>query len=42
MLQEEEGFRRVTPFRGSSTPMYQIIFFGLCYACNNFGHKAIN
>jgi hypothetical protein len=22
--------------------MYQTIFFGLCYSCNNFGHKAIN
>jgi hypothetical protein len=40
--QEEEGFIRVTPFRRSSTPMYQTIFLDLCYACNNFGHKAIN
>jgi hypothetical protein len=40
--QEEEGFIRVTPFRRSSTPRYQTIFFGLCYACNNFGHKAMN
>jgi hypothetical protein len=40
--QEEEGFRRETPFRRSSTPRYQTIFFGLCYACNNFGHKAMN
>jgi hypothetical protein len=22
--------------------MYQTIFFGLCYACNNFGHKTVN
>jgi hypothetical protein len=22
--------------------MYQTIFFGLCYACNNFGHKVMN
>jgi hypothetical protein len=22
--------------------MYQTIFFGLCYACNNFGHKVVN
>jgi hypothetical protein len=22
--------------------MYQTIFFGLCYACNNFGHKSVN
>jgi hypothetical protein len=25
-----------------STPRYQTIFFGLCYACNNFGHKYAN
>ena len=35
--QEEEGFIRAPPFRRSSTPRYQTIFFGLCYACNNFG-----
>jgi hypothetical protein len=40
--QEEEGFIRTPPFRRSSTPRYQTIFFGLCYACNNFGHKAVN
>jgi hypothetical protein len=39
---EEEGFIRVPPFRGSSTPRYQTIFFGSFYACNNFGHKAVN
>jgi hypothetical protein len=39
---EEEGFRRENSFRISSTPGYQAIFFGLCYACNNFGHKAMN
>ena len=40
--QEEEGFIRTPPFRRYSTPRYQTIFFGLCYACNNFGHKAVN
>jgi hypothetical protein len=40
--QEEEGFIRAPSFRRSSTPRYQTIFFGLCYACNNFGHKAVN
>jgi hypothetical protein len=40
--QEEEGFTRALPFRRSSTPKYQTIFFGLCYACNDFGHKAVN
>jgi hypothetical protein len=42
MPQEEEGFIRVPPFRISSTPRYQTMFFGLCYACNNFGHKVVN
>jgi hypothetical protein len=40
--QEEEGFVTVPPFRRYSTPRYQTIFFGLCYACNNFGHKVVN
>jgi hypothetical protein len=40
--QEEEGFIILPPFRRSSTPRYQNIFFGLCYACNNFGHKDVN
>jgi hypothetical protein len=40
--QEEEGFTREPPFRRSSTRRYQTIFFCLCYACNNFGHKVVN
>jgi hypothetical protein len=40
--QEEEGFIRAPPFKRSSTTRYQTIFFGLCYACNNFGHKVVN
>jgi hypothetical protein len=40
--QEEDGFIRAPPFIRSSTTRYQTIFFGLCYACNNFGHKAVN
>jgi hypothetical protein len=40
--QEEEGFIRAPPFIRSSTPRYQTIFFGLCYACSNFVHKAVN
>jgi len=42
MPQEEEGFKKLTPFRRSSTPRYQTIFLGLCYSCNNFGHKDVN
>jgi hypothetical protein len=33
---------RAPPFIRSSTTRYQTIFFGLCYACNNFGHQAVN
>jgi hypothetical protein len=40
--QEEEGFRRVAPFRRYSTPRYQTIFLGSCYSCYNFGHKVVN
>jgi hypothetical protein len=40
--QEEEGFKREKSFRRCSTPRYYIIFFGLCYPCNNFGHKDMN
>jgi hypothetical protein len=40
--QEEAGYIRAPSFRGSSTLRYQTIFFGICYACNNFGHKAMN
>jgi hypothetical protein len=39
---QEEDYRRVAPFRISLTLRYQTIFLGLCYSCNNFGHKAIN
>jgi uncharacterized membrane protein len=37
-----ECLRQVTPLKRSSTPKYQTVFFVLCYACNNFGHKAVN
>ena len=37
---KKENYKRTTPFRRS--PKYQTIFLGLCYSCNNFGHKAIN
>jgi len=40
--QEEEEFIRAPSFKRSSTLGYQTIFFGLCYACNNFGHKVVN
>jgi hypothetical protein len=37
---QKENYKRTTPFRRSLR--YQTIFLGLCYSCNNFGHKAIN
>jgi hypothetical protein len=40
--QEEERFIREPSFRRYSTPRYQTIFFGLCYACNKFEQKAVN
>ena len=33
--------RRHAPTRRPPMPRYQNIFLGLCYACNNYGHKAI-
>jgi hypothetical protein len=37
---KKENYKRTTPFRRSLR--YQTIFLGLCYSCNNFGHKDIN
>ena len=34
--------RRHAPARRPPIPRYQSIFLGLCYACNNYGHKAID
>jgi len=39
---QEENYRTIAPSKRSPTLKYQTIFFGLCYLCNNFGHKAIN
>jgi hypothetical protein len=39
---QEEDCRRDAPFRRFPTLRYQTIFLGLCYSCNNFGHKDIN
>jgi hypothetical protein len=32
----------MNPLIRSSNPRHQTIIFGLCYACNNFGHKVVN
>ena len=34
--------KRHAPLRRPLVPNYQGFFSGLCYACNNYGHKAIN
>ena len=34
--------RRQAPLRRPPMPRYQNLFFGLCYAYNNYGHKAID
>ena len=39
---QNEYFRRYAPTRRPPRPRYQIFFLGLCYSCNNYGHKAVN
>jgi hypothetical protein len=39
--EEYHDFRITTPTRRPPTLKYQNIFLGLCYSCNNFGHKSI-
>ena len=39
---QDSNYRRSTTTGIPSTSKYQNIFFGICYSCNNFGHKAIN
>ena len=34
--------RRHAPSRRPPISKYQSFFYGLCYACNNYGNKAIN
>ena len=40
--EENHDYRRTTPPRRPSLLRYQNFFFGICYSCNNFGHKAID
>ena len=37
-----DEFSRSAPARRYLIPRYQIFFFGLCYSCNIYGHKAID
>ena len=36
------NIRRPAPTRRPPIPRYHNCFLGLCYACNNYGHKAID
>lgn len=38
----DDDFRRSAPTRRPPIPRYQKNFFGLCYSCNNYGHKTID
>jgi hypothetical protein len=38
--QSKKKFRRTTPQRISFTPRYENLFYGHCFYCTNFGHKA--
>jgi hypothetical protein len=40
--QPRHEFRRTTSQRRSFTPRYQNLFYGYCFNCTNFGHKAID
>ena len=36
------AIRRLASSRRPPMPRYDNLFLGLCYACNNYGHKAID
>jgi hypothetical protein len=39
---QSSNLRKQAPSRRPPMPRYQNFFSGLCYACNNYGHKAID
>ena len=39
---QSSNLREQAPSRRPPMPRYQNLFSGLCYACNNYGHKAID
>ena len=41
-LSSHEKYRTNVMPRRPMTSIYQQIFFGHCYSCNNFGHNALN
>jgi hypothetical protein len=40
--QPRKEFRRTTPQRTTFTPRYENFFYGHCFICTNFGHKAVD
>jgi hypothetical protein len=40
--QPRHEFRRTAPQRRSFTPRYESLFYGHCFICTNFGHKAVD
>jgi hypothetical protein len=38
----KDGIWKIVPSRWNHTTRYQNSFFGYCYSCNGFGHKAID
>ena len=40
-ITHNNDLRRYAPTRRPPIPRYQNFFFGLCYSCNNYVHKAI-
>jgi hypothetical protein len=40
--QPRHEFTRTTSQRESSTPRYQILFYGFFFYCSNFGHKVVD
>ena len=38
----KNGYKDVTSERRYFSPMYQSFFYGYCFTCNNFGHRAID
>ena len=42
LMTHNNDLRKQAPSRRPPMPRYQNFFSGLCYACNNYGHKVIN
>jgi hypothetical protein len=40
--QQRHELKMTASQRRTFTPTHQIFFFGYCFTCNNFGHKAID